>query len=129
MFSVDEQKGISKMDEQISALKKVRDGLYKEAEAFLGKDTPEMAYRKIIEGDTEISRIGKEVIADPAARKALLKTTYTKKDAVEIFKPGAFEEIADKIAEELDITELAEIISTELFAKGFGKHSRVNQIE
>jgi hypothetical protein len=121
MFSIDEQKGITKMDEQISALKRVRDRLYEEAKAFLGNDTPEIAYRKIIEGDTEISRIGKQVIADPAAKKALLRTTYTKKEAKDIIKPGALEELTEKIVEELDIKELAEVISKELFAKGFGK--------
>ena len=129
MFSIDKQKGISRMDEQISALKRVGDRLYKEAKAFLGNDTPEIAYRKIIEGDTEISRIGKQVIADPAARKALLKTTYTKEEAMDLIKPGALEELAEKMAEELDIKELAEVISKELFAKGFGKQSRVIQIE
>jgi hypothetical protein len=125
MFSVDEQKGISRMDEQISALERVRDRLREEAKAFLGGDTPEEAFRKIIEGDTEISRIGKQVIADPAARKALLRTTYTKKEATDIIRPGALEELAEKITEELDIGELAEIISKELFDKGFGKQSRM----
>lgn len=129
MFSIDEQKGMTRMDEQISALKKVRDGLYEEAKAFLGNDTPKIAYRKIIEGDTEISRIGKQVIADPAARKALLRTTYTKKEVTDIIKPGVLEELAEKIVEELDIKELAEAISKELFDKGFGKQSRAIQIE
>lgn len=129
MFSVDEQKGISKMDEQISALEKVRKRLYEEAKAFLGDDTPEEAFRKIVEGDTEISRIGKQVIADPAAQKALLRTTYTKEDAIDAIKPGTLEKLAEKITEELDIRELAEIISKELFDKGFGKQSRTIQIE
>ena len=129
MFSVDKQKGLSRMQQQISALERVRNRLYDEAKAFLDGDTPEIAFRKIIEGDTEVSRIGKEVITDPAARKALLKTTYTKEEVSEVFAPGKLEELAEKITEELDITEVAEIISRELFEKGFNKKTRVAQIE
>ena len=131
LFSVDEEKGLSKMQSQIRELKKVRDQLKATAQTFLGGDTPEEAWRKIQQNDSALSKIGKQVVADPRAKQALLETGLTKNEATSLIKDETqlANHLTNELTEMIDMKALAEEISEFLFEKGFGKKKKVEQIE
>ena len=109
----------NKMSERIKALEKVRDRLREEANDFLGGDSPEEAFKHLMETDSELSQMGREVVSDPKARKVLLEMTLSKKEVrEEIFNEGVFDKISDTVLDEIDVEELVDQISEALFADG-----------
>lgn len=129
-FTVDDEQGLSRMQAQIDALKTIREQLHTEAKNFLGGDTPEQAWQKIKQGDTMISKIGKEVILDPQAKRALMKKVYAKEEVYQVIDEEKISaQIAKEIDDIVDINELADKISDSLFSQGFGNKSKSAQKE
>ena len=130
-FEVDEQKGINLMQQKITELKKVRDQLRDKALEFLDGDTPEMAWRSIQQNDPAMSKIGKQVVANPRAKQALQSYLYDKESAFKTVKTESelAKHLANNISEIIDIQDLTKEITTFLFDKGFGGKTKIQQIE
>ena len=109
----------NKMSERIKALEKVRDRLREEAQDFLGGDDPKEAFRHLMQTDSELSQMGRDVVADPGARKALLKATLSKKEIKEdVFDEEFYDKFSDALLDEIDIKDLVEQVSVALFGEG-----------